>query len=73
MRGVEKEVKLPVNVSVKDHELIGVGALLIRHTDFRFKPYSAALGAVKNADEISLKVKLVGRESAAAGKKAQNP
>lgn len=66
IRGVEKEIALPVNVAVKDGTFTGEGALIIKHSDFRFRPYSAALGAVKNLDEISLKLKLVGREKAAA-------
>jgi len=70
IRGVEKEVTLPVNVGVRDGELVGTGALTIKHTDFHFKPYSAALGAVKNLDEITLKLKLVGRAQA---EKAANP
>ncbi len=61
IRGVEKDISLPVTVKVKDGELVGQGALLIKHSDFKFKPYSAALGAVKNLDEIALKMKLVGR------------
>jgi polyisoprenoid-binding protein YceI len=61
IRGVEKEITIPVSVKVKGDELIGTGSLLIRHSDFKFKPYSAALGAVKNLDEIGLKITLVGR------------
>jgi polyisoprenoid-binding protein YceI len=61
IRNVEKEIALPVTVKVKDGELVGQGAVVIKHTDFKFKPYSAVLGAVKNLDEIALKVKLVGR------------
>lgn len=61
IRGVEKEISLPVTVKEKDGELVGQGALVVKHSDFKFKPYSAALGAVKNLDEIVLKLKLVGR------------
>ncbi|MBK7863889.1 MAG: YceI family protein [Archangiaceae bacterium] len=62
LRGVEKEISLPVEVTVKDGELLGTGTVVVKHSDFRFKPYSAAFGAVKNLDEITLKVRLVGRE-----------
>jgi polyisoprenoid-binding protein YceI len=65
IRGVEKEVSLPANVTLKDGELVGQGALIVKHSDFRFKPYSAALGAVKNLDEIALKVRLVGKARSA--------
>ena len=65
IRGVEKELTLPVNVSVKNGELVGTGAVVVKHSDFRFRPYSAALGAVKNLDEITLKLKLVGKQQPA--------
>jgi len=69
IRGVEKEITMPVTVREQDGVLTGTGNAVIRHTDFKFKPYSAALGMVKNEDEITLKVKLVGRK--AAEKKAE--
>ena len=71
IRGVEKELTMPVTVKEKDGQFIGTGNAVIRHTDFKFKPYSAALGAVKNQDEITLKVRLVGNR--AAEKKADAP
>lgn len=66
IRGVEKEVSLPVNVKVTPTEFTGSGALVVKHSDFKFKAYSAALGAVKNLDEITLKVKLSGKAAAPA-------
>jgi polyisoprenoid-binding protein YceI len=64
IRGVEKDITIPVSIRVKGDEFVGTGSLLIRHSDFKFKPYSAALGAVKNLDEIGLKITLVGRAQA---------
>lgn len=60
IRGVRKEIVLPVSVAVKDGVLRGDGTVVIKHSDFNFLPYSAALGLIKNADEILLKVQLWG-------------
>jgi polyisoprenoid-binding protein YceI len=60
IRGVRKEIVLPVSVSVKDGVLRGDGTVVIKHSDFNFLPYTAALGLIKNADEILLKLQLVG-------------
>jgi polyisoprenoid-binding protein YceI len=64
IRGVRKEITLPVTVSVKDGVLRGEGALSIKHSDFNFLPYSAALGLIRNADEIKLRLLLVGKAAA---------
>ncbi len=71
IRSVEHEITMPVTVKEDGGELTGTGNVVIRHTDFKFKPYSAALGAVKNKDEILLKVKLVGRKAAEKKTEAQ--
>jgi len=61
IRGAKKEITVPVTVSVKDGVLHGEGGFTIKHTDFKFQPYRIALGIVRNADEIQLKVVLVGK------------
>jgi polyisoprenoid-binding protein YceI len=64
IRGVRKEISVPVTVVVKDGVLRGEGAFSIKHSDFNFLPYTAALGLVRNADEIKLRVLLVGKAKA---------
>jgi polyisoprenoid-binding protein YceI len=59
IRGVTKEVKLPVTVSTSDGALHGEGKLEITHTQFGFKPVSLLFGAIANADEVEIRVKLV--------------
>jgi polyisoprenoid-binding protein YceI len=59
IRGVSREVKLPVTVSTQDGTLRGEGKLEITHTQFGFKPVSMLLGAIANADEVEIQVKLV--------------
>jgi polyisoprenoid-binding protein YceI len=64
IRGVRKQLTLPVSVSVKDGVLRGEGSTVIKHSDFNFLPYTAALGLIRNADEITLRLLLVGRSKA---------
>lgn len=61
LRGVTAEVRLPVRVEVRDGVLRGEGTLRITHRQFGFKPVSAAAGAIRNADEIELRLLLVAR------------
>ncbi|HVE86194.1 MAG TPA: YceI family protein [Myxococcales bacterium] len=65
IRGVGREVKLPVTVAVAaDGTLRGEGKLQITHTQFGFKPASLLLGAIANADEVEIEVKLVAAPAA---------
>ena len=64
IRGVRKEITLPVTATLKDGVLRGEGSLVIKHSDFNFLPYSAALGLIRNADAITLRVRLVGKSAA---------
>ena len=59
IRGVSREVKLPVTVTPGEGTLRGEGKLAITHTQFGFKPVSMLLGAIANADEVEIRVKLV--------------
>jgi polyisoprenoid-binding protein YceI len=61
IRGVEAKVELPVKVSVEDGVLHGEGTLRITHGMFGFRPYSTGAGTIRNADEIVLRITLVGR------------
>lgn len=67
IRGVSREVTLPVQVSQAGDSLRGEGSLTIKHTDFGFKPVSLLLGAIANADEIELRLLLVGTAPATQG------
>lgn len=65
IRGVKKELKLPVTFSVKDGVFTGEGSVTFTHHDIGMAPFVAVLGTVRNAEEIRLKVKLVGQAKAA--------
>lgn len=60
LHGVTKAVKLPVTIDVKGTALTADGTLRLRTSDYGIKPYSAALGAIKNRDEVELVLHLVG-------------
>jgi polyisoprenoid-binding protein YceI len=69
LRGVAVELTLPVKVSVRDGVLHGEGTVGLTHAMFGFKPFSTALGTIRNAEEISLRLKLAAtaRSSTADG------
>lgn len=60
LRGVTKAVKTTMTVKEDGAAFSASGVLKIRHTTFGFKPFSAALGALKNEDELKLVLELVG-------------
>jgi polyisoprenoid-binding protein YceI len=67
IHGVEVGVTLPVRVAVEGGVLRGQGTLRIGHHTFGMRPYSAALGTIRNADGIELRLLLVGRAREAPG------
>jgi polyisoprenoid-binding protein YceI len=66
IRGVAAEVVLPVAVALEGGVLRGEGKLRITHAQFGMKPISIALGTIRNAEEIELRLRLVGRAAQAA-------
>lgn len=61
LRGVAVALTLPVAVSIKDGVLNGRGTVGITHAMFGFKPISVALGTIRNAEEITLDLKVTAR------------
>lgn len=59
LRGVTKPVTLTATIRHDEKGFVGEGKLRITHAQFGFKPYSAALGAVKNQEKIDLVLKIV--------------
>ncbi len=64
VRGVDAEIALPVHVTVREGVLRGEGTITVTHAMFHFQPFSTALGTIRNAEEILLRVTLVGRARA---------
>jgi polyisoprenoid-binding protein YceI len=61
LRGVAVELTLPVTATARDGVFRGEGTVNITHAMFGFEPYSAALGTIKNAEGITLRLRLVAR------------
>ncbi|MEW5853460.1 MAG: YceI family protein [Myxococcota bacterium] len=66
IRGVTKDVSFPAKVVVEGNTVRGTGQLKFNQSSFGYSPYSAALGALKNKDEVVLHLDLVGVTDAAA-------
>lgn len=64
LRGVTREVRLPLEVSVDEEQVAAGGVLTTRHSDFGFEPYSAMGGLFKNKDELYFVVDVRGRRVA---------
>lgn len=64
LRGESVETTAPVRWELADGELTGELLAELRFTDFRIEPYSALLGAVRNADRFHLYVELAARPGA---------
>jgi polyisoprenoid-binding protein YceI len=65
VRGVGAQITLPVHLAVEDGVLRGEGTVGITHAMFGFQPYVAALGTVRNAEEMTLRLRLVARAAGA--------
>jgi len=61
LRGVTREVQLPLEVAVNEEQVAARGVLSTRHSDFGFEPYSAMGGLFKNKDELYFVVDVRGR------------
>ena len=59
IRGATKEISAPLRIGVEDGRFTAEGQFTVNHTDFGFKPYSAALGTIKNADPLEFHLSLV--------------
>jgi polyisoprenoid-binding protein YceI len=67
LRGVTAELTLPVKVTVRNGVLRAEGTASITHAMFGFKPYSTALGAIRNDERITLELRIVARAVVADG------
>ncbi len=63
LRGMTKNITIKgVSIDTKDGALSMKGDFVIRATDFGFKPYSAAAGAIKNQDAMTIEFDVKGSE-----------
>ena len=64
LRGMKVETTVPLRWELEDGELHAELLGELRFTDFGIEPYSAALGAIRNADLFHVYVDLVARPAA---------
>lgn len=56
LHGVTKELLFPITVKAGEQQLEGDASVRFKTSDFGVKPYSAALGLIRNKDEVELVV-----------------
>jgi polyisoprenoid-binding protein YceI len=56
LHGVTKELLFPITVKAADGKVEGDASVRFKTSDFGVKPYSAALGLIRNKDEVELVV-----------------
>ena len=59
LHGVTKELVFPITVKGGDRQVEGEASVHFKTSDFGVRPYSAALGLIRNKDEVELVVHLV--------------
>lgn len=58
LAGVKRELTVPVALDLIDHRLTATGRFIIRQSDFGIKPFSAAGGNIRVADEILIRFRI---------------
>ena len=61
IRGVTREVKFPAQIAMDGGLLRGHAQLTLKQSSFGYQPYSTALGAIKNKDEVVLHIDLAAK------------
>lgn len=61
IRGTSHQITTTVDASTSDGKLSAKGSFKATHADFGFKPYSALLGALKNAEELNFYFNVSGK------------
>lgn len=54
-----KELRFPIKVKSTERKMEGDAQVKFKTSDFGVKPYSAALGLIRNKDEVELVVHVV--------------
>jgi polyisoprenoid-binding protein YceI len=61
IRGVTQEVKFPAQITMEGGLFRGRAQLTFKQSRFGYQPYRAALGAIKNKDEVILHIDLAAK------------
>lgn len=65
IRGVTRNVSLPVKVTLSNGQLTATGEGRFRQTDFGITPYSGGFGAIKVGDEVKVTFSIVAKPEGA--------
>jgi polyisoprenoid-binding protein YceI len=60
IKGVQREIPVDAAVAVTGDRLTATGEFAIKQTDFKMKPFSVAMGAIKVEDQLKIKFSIVG-------------
>lgn len=60
LHGVSKPVTVPMTLSADGKTFTAKGSFKVKQSDFGYKPFEALLGQLKNSDEITFTVDVVG-------------
>ena len=61
MHGVRRKITVPARVTLTPDGLRATGAMELRQSDFKIKPFTFAKGTVKVRDFVALSFDVVGR------------
>lgn len=62
IKGSSHEVLLPASVAFYGDRLVAIGRAKVAHAELGLKPFSAALGTLRVADEIAFRYRIVARK-----------
>lgn len=60
IKGVQREVPVDAAVVVAGDRVTATGEFAIKQTDFKMKPFSVAMGAIRVEDQLKIKFSIVG-------------
>jgi polyisoprenoid-binding protein YceI len=58
LRGKSRELTVPVALQIDDQQLVAIGQIALRQSDFGIQPFSAAGGNLQVADEILIRFRI---------------
>jgi polyisoprenoid-binding protein YceI len=61
IHGVTRRITVPMRISTADDRFEARGGFVVSTGDFGFEPFTAAMGAIRNADPLTFTVVAVGR------------
>ncbi len=61
LHGVSQHLEVPVSFEAAEMQIVASGQFKLRQKDFGIKPFSAALGALKVKNELTVRFRLVAR------------